>query len=156
MVVLVNINKAIVITVLSVTFRDSYLSYEQNTLPPFLAQGLVKSSEPGRLALVSLYGISSLPVSRTASGENGQNNAGIVRLQGIGSFCRWGGLSVSGQNNSSPGFARFAGQRPCAQRSISADSHFGYFWGFKSNSPPAAIERADAVGYNIFSFTKQT
>jgi hypothetical protein len=31
------------------------------------------------------------------------------------------------------------------QRSISADLIFGYFVSRQSNSPPAAIERADAV-----------
>jgi hypothetical protein len=55
------------------------------------------------------------------------------------------GPTAPGQNKSSPGFGRFAGQRPVRQRSISADGHFGYFWGFKSNKPPAANERADVV-----------
>jgi len=56
-----------------------------------------------------------------------------------------GGKGASGQNNSSPGFARFAGQRPRAQRSISGDLIFGYFVSRQSNSPPAAIERANVV-----------
>jgi hypothetical protein len=37
------------------------------------------------------------------------------------------GKGASGQNNSSPGFARFAGAKARAQRSISGDSGFGSF-----------------------------
>jgi len=60
------------------------------------------------------------------------------------------GESASGQNNSSPGFDRFAGQRPRAQRSISADLIFGYFVSRQSNSLPAAIERADVFAYKKY------
>jgi len=77
-----------------------------------------------------------------------------VRQQGIASFCRRDGLFAgeAGQNNCSPGSDRFAGQRPRAQRSISADliyspaiilsvfiislcSVFGSFLSRKKNKP---------------------
>jgi len=77
-------------------------------------------------------------------GRKRAKQCGAVRLQGIGSFCMGGGKGASGQNNSSPGFARFAGQRPGARRSISADSRLVTLR-LQSNSPPAATERANVV-----------
>jgi hypothetical protein len=55
------------------------------------------------------------------------------------------GKGASGQNNSSPGFARFAGQRPGAQRSISGDLNFGSFFQEKEQALPAANERANVM-----------
>jgi len=77
------------------------------------------------------------------------------------------GKVLWGQNNSSPGFDRFAVQRAVRQRSISDDliyslvvgffgAHYlatlglGYFVSRQSNSPPAAIERADVVAFKKY------
>ncbi|SCW88811.1 hypothetical protein, partial [Mucilaginibacter sp. NFR10] len=76
--------------------------------------------------------------SRSASGENEQNDAGRCGCRGIASFCRSGGIACeSGQNNCSPWFCSFCGVKAvpmamgpgCAQRSLSAASLFGYFCG---------------------------
>ncbi|WP_176844430.1 hypothetical protein ACRQ5D_02755 [Mucilaginibacter sp. P25] len=81
--------------------------------------------------------------SRSASGENEQNDAGGA----MASFCRSGGIACeSGQNNCSPWFYSFCRVKAapmamgpdCAQRSLSAASLFGYFCGDKSNWPRAA------------------
>jgi hypothetical protein len=105
--------------------------------------------------LFSFYERYSLPVSRTASGENGQNNAGIVRLQGIGSFCTWGGLSASGQNNSGPGFGRLQGKGLVRKEAFLLTAILVTFGASKVTALPAAIERADAVSYN-FILVSQT
>ena len=85
--------------------------------------------------------------SRSASGENEQNDAGRCGCRGIASFCRSGGIACeSGQNNCSPWFCSFCRVKAapramgpgCAQRSLSAASLFGYFCGDKSNWPRAA------------------
>jgi len=76
--------------------------------------------------------------SRSASGENEQNDAGRCGCRGIASFCRSGGIACeSGQNNCSPWFCSFCRVKAapmamgpgCAQRSLSAASLFGYFCG---------------------------
>jgi hypothetical protein len=56
-------------------------------------------------------------VSKTASGESGQNNGGLVRGKGIGTFADAGERAgAAGQKIPARGSARFAGQRPCAAK----------------------------------------
>jgi hypothetical protein len=45
--------------------------------------------------------------SRSASGENGQNDAGHVRQEGHSKFLQKGGPVKAGQNNCSPWFCPF-------------------------------------------------
>ena len=85
-----------------------------------------------------------LPVSKTASGESGQNNSGLVRGKGIGTFAEVAAcVSEAGQKIPARGSDRFAGQRHCAQRSLFADLIFCYFLIKQKVVASAAIERAD-------------
>jgi hypothetical protein len=64
-----------------------------------------------------LTGFPSSPVGKTASGESGQNNGGLVRGRGIGNFAEAQAMSErSGAKDSNRGSALFAGQRPGAAK----------------------------------------
>jgi hypothetical protein len=59
-----------------------------------------------------------LPVGKTASGESGQNDGGLVGGRGIGNFAEAQGRkrTTVGQKIPARGSARFAGQRPGAAK----------------------------------------
>jgi hypothetical protein len=141
---LTNINEKISYTLISQAIKNCFASGFTLKESKIEHQGVLIGHLTNLYALPRFRNAFGFP-PKSAEQRKRAKQCGAVRLQGIGSFCTCGGQCAPGQNNSSPGFGRFAGQRPRAQRSISADSRFGYFCGFKSNSPPAAIERADVV-----------
>jgi len=97
--------------------------------------------------------ISAITVSKTASGESGQNDGGLVRGKGIGTFAEARERAdEAGQKIPARGYARFAGQRPVRQRSLFADLIFGYFVSRQSNSTPAAIERAILIAPRYITY----
>jgi len=72
--------------------------------------------------------------------------------RGIANFCMHGlrQKGSSGKKIAARGFVRFAGQRPVRQRSLSAESVFGYFCRDKSNQAPAAMSGTIIVCPRIY------
>ncbi|HEY9197570.1 MAG TPA: hypothetical protein VIM77_14945 [Mucilaginibacter sp.] len=86
----------------------------------------------------------SLPRQQSSFGRKRAKQCGVVRLQGIGSFCGRGNV-VRGKIIPAQVLPVLQGKGPERKRSISAGLIFGYFVSRQSNSHPSANERADAV-----------
>jgi hypothetical protein len=72
--------------------------------------------------------ISAITAIKTASGESGQNDVGLVRGKGVGTFAEVGkGRAQQGKRFQPVVLPGLRGKGPVRQRSLFADLIFGYF-----------------------------